>query len=85
MFESSVLGTFTADIFVAPNTINFNYVFNNFGAALADSPLVLIVIIALYVLFIIAALIAHREDRKDVHMVKTETCVYLKLSFMKKI
>ena len=36
-------------IFVAPNTINFNYVFSNFGAALADSPLVLVVIIVLYI------------------------------------
>ena len=69
-FESSVLGTFTADIFVGPNTIDFNYVFSNFGAALADSPLVLIVIVVLYILFIITAIVAHWEDRKDVQMVK---------------
>ena len=69
-FESSVLGTFTADIFFGPNAIDFNYVFSNFGAALADSPLVLIVIVVFYILFIITAIVAHWKDRKDVQMVK---------------
>ena len=72
-----MLGTFTADLFVGPNTINLNYVFNNFGAALADSPLALVVIIVLYILFIIAAVIAHWEDRKDVHIVKAKAFTQL--------
>ena len=68
-FRSSVLGTFSADIFIPPNTIDFVDVFSNFEAKLADSPVVLVVIILLYLLFISAALLAFRLDRKDAKMV----------------
>ena len=69
-FESSVLGTFSADILIPPNTIDFTDIFGNFGGKLADSPVVLVVIILLYVLFIIAAILAHREDREDAKRVR---------------
>ena len=49
-FESTVLGTFSADVFIPPHTIDFADVFSNFEAKLADSPVVLVVIIVLYVL-----------------------------------
>ena len=64
-FKSSVLGTFSADVFIPPNTIDFTDVFGNFGGKLADSPVVLVVIILFYVIFIIVAILAHTEDRKD--------------------
>ena len=51
-----MMGTFSADIFIPPNTIDFADIFGNFGAKLADSPVVLVVIIVLYVLFSIAAM-----------------------------
>ena len=69
-FESSVMGTFSADIFIPPNTIDFASVFDNFGRKLADSPVVLVVIIVLYVLFIIGGILAHREDREDAKRVR---------------
>ena len=69
-FESSIMGTFSADIFIPPNTIDFTDVFGNFGEKLADSPVVLVVIILLYVLFIMAAILAHREDREDAKRVR---------------
>ena len=68
-FKSSVLGTFSADIFIPPNTIDFADVFNNLGAKLADSPVVLVIIVLLYVFFILVAVLAFRSDRKDVKMV----------------
>ena len=68
-FKSSVLGTFSADIFIPPNAIDFVDVFDNFGAKLADSPVVLAVIVVLYVFFILAAALALRLDRKDAKMV----------------
>ena len=64
-----MLGTFSADIFIPPNTIDFVDVFGTFGAKLADSPVVLVVIILLYVIFILAAVLAFRLDRKDEKMV----------------
>ena len=67
--RSSVLGTFSADIFIPPNTIDFVDVFGNFGAKLADSHVVLVVIILLYTIFILAAVLAFRMDRKDEKMV----------------
>ena len=64
-----MLGTFSADIFIQPNTIDFVDVFGNFGAKLTDSPVVLVVIILLYIIFILAAVLAFRLDRKDEKMV----------------
>ena len=64
-----MLGTFSADIFIPPNTIDFVDVFGNFGAKLTDSPVVLVVIILLYIIFILAAVLAFRMDRKDKKMV----------------
>ena len=68
-FKSSVLGTFSADIFIPPNTIDFVDVFSNFEAKLADSPVVLVVIVLLHLFFVTAALLAFRSDRKDEKMV----------------
>ena len=59
------MGIFSADIFIPPNTIDFADVFGNLGARLADSPVVLVVIILLYVLSIIAAALAYKADRND--------------------
>ena len=64
-FKSSELGTFSADIFIPPNTIDFTDIFGNFGGKLGDSPVVLAVIILFYVIFILVAILAHRADRKD--------------------
>ena len=72
-FESSVLGTFSTNLFIPPNTINFADVFGNFGAKLADSPVVLAVIVTLYALFILAAVFAYRADRRDARMVSNHS------------
>ena len=60
---------FGADFMVAPNTIDFNTVFNKF-ANIGDNLAVLLTVIALLILFWLGVLVLRRFDKADVEKVR---------------
>lgn len=59
---------FSADFMVAPNTIDFNIVFNKF-ADIGDNLAVLLTVIGLILLFWTGILVLRRLDKKDLEKV----------------
>jgi len=53
-------------MFVAPNPIDFNKVFN---VNLAENPVALAAVLSIFGVYLILAIYARREDKKDVHRV----------------
>ena len=68
-FKSSIFGSLSANLFVPPNTIDFKHVFANFSTLLAGSPLVLIVLILLIIVYASGEVVAYSFDRIDAKMV----------------
>ena len=68
-FKSSFLGSVSADIFIPPNTIDFDDIFSNFGDRLGESWVVLLVMGLLLLGYIVALVIACRKDRIESNMV----------------
>nr|KAG5695087.1 hypothetical protein BaRGS_015063 [Batillaria attramentaria] len=60
------LTSFGAGVFVAPNQIHFDTVFNDLGAKIADNYAVIITLGVVYFFYIIGMIWARRMDRKDV-------------------
>ncbi|XP_050394123.2 polycystic kidney disease protein 1-like 2 isoform X2 [Patella vulgata] len=60
------LTSFGSGIFVPPNQISFNTVFNNLGAKLADNNAVLITLCVIIFLYFVGTIWARRKDRQDV-------------------
>lgn len=76
VFESSVFGAISANLYIPPNTINFTHVFDNFGELLADSPVVFTVVIILLVAYIFALVLAFYFDKIDKNLVRaTSKCI----------
>ncbi len=64
-FKTRHLGAVSAGIIIPPNTIDFKAVFSNFGERLADSPVVLVVITLVFLLYIPLVIWARRKDIRD--------------------
>ncbi|XP_021359195.1 uncharacterized protein LOC110454143 [Mizuhopecten yessoensis] len=60
------LTSFGADFYTPPNKINFNTVFDNLGAKIADNWAVLATLVAIFVLFFILAVWARHKDKLDI-------------------
>ena len=69
LFKSNFFGSFTADIFVAPNSINFETVFDKFLRDIHRNFVVLATISALTGLYLILLIIVRRMDVKDAQLV----------------
>ncbi|CAH1800511.1 unnamed protein product, partial [Owenia fusiformis] len=65
LFRSKFFGSFSAKLFVPPNTIDFISVFSDFDTRLADSYTVLVTIIILIVFYIILMILARRLDKRE--------------------
>ena len=70
IFKSSLFGSMSAKIFIPPNTIDFEDIFTNFAERLEDSHLVLGVLVGLSILYIVAAILAFIQDRRDAALVR---------------
>ena len=68
-FKSNFMGSFSAGIFVPPNTIDYNNVFSNFDSLIQDNWAVLVVIVVLICGYVPMVLIARRRDKLDRIMV----------------
>ncbi|XP_060067155.1 uncharacterized protein LOC132547415 [Ylistrum balloti] len=60
------LTSFGADFYTPPNKINFNTVFDNLGAKIADNWAVLATLCSIFVLFFILAIWARHKDKLDI-------------------
>ena len=64
--SSSSLGSSVGSgLLFPPNTIDFGAVFSDFGARLADSPVVLTVILVIFLIYVPVMVWARRMDKKD--------------------
>ena len=63
------LTSFGSDLLVAPNPIDFDSVFNNFGS-LADNVAVLALISTILGVYILGVIWARRADKRDLLMVR---------------
>ncbi|XP_013386761.2 polycystic kidney disease protein 1-like 2 [Lingula anatina] len=68
IFKSNFFGSFAAGLFIPPNTIDFDKVFGNFGALLAQSPHVLILMCSIVALYFLLLIWARRKDKQDMLM-----------------
>lgn len=68
MCKCNHLTSFGSDLLVAPNPIDFDSVFNNFGS-LAENVAVLALISTILGVYIIGAIWARRADKRDLLMV----------------
>ena len=59
------MGSITSSLFIPPNTIDFDEVFNNLGAKTAENPYVLIVVCLLAGLYLILIIPIRRLDIRD--------------------
>ena len=59
------MGSITSGLFIPPNTIDFDEVFNDLGAKTAENPYVLIVVCLLAGLYLILIIPIRRLDIRD--------------------
>lgn len=72
------LSSFGGNFFVAPNPIDFDYVFRKFPDIFeSGNVLVLAMVLSIYGLWIIGIVIARRADRKDEYKVRKNDCNHL--------
>lgn len=72
------LSSFGGNFFVAPNPIDFDYVFRKFPDIFeSGNVLVLAMVLSIYGLWIIGIVIARRADRKDECKVRKNDCNHL--------
>ena len=64
------LTSFGTGVFVAPNQIHFDTVFDNLDAKIADNYAVVIALSVVYFLYFVGLVWARRMDRKDVEKVR---------------
>ena len=64
-FKSNLFGNFGAGLFVPPNTIDFNTVFDDFGAKLIENLPVVMTVVTVIVLYIPLVIICRKYDKKD--------------------
>ena len=69
VFESSVFGAISCNLYIPPNTIDFSRVFSQFNELLKDSPVVFAVVITVTVSFLCGLMVAFILDRKDTKLV----------------
>ena len=67
------LTSFGSDLLVAPNPIDFDAVFSNFGS-LAENVAVLVLISTILGMYILGVLWARRADKRDLMMVGALSC-----------
>ena len=60
-----MFGTLGTGVFVGPNTINFNTVFDNFAEKLAENAAVVGTVIGIVVLYLLMIPLLRRFDIKD--------------------
>ena len=68
-FKSNFMGSFSAGIFVPPNTIDFGNIAANFSKLIQDNWAVLALMCILITLFLLLLIWARRADIKDRTMV----------------
>ena len=69
MFKSHVFGALSANLYIPPNTIDFERVFSQFDVLLQDSPVVFAVVITIATGFIVSLVVAFYLDRRDMKLV----------------
>ena len=69
-FKSNFMGSFSAGLFIPPNTIDFERVFKNFLPLLAENPYVIGLICLILGVYIFLLIWARRKDKHDAFMVR---------------
>jgi hypothetical protein len=64
-FKSNLFGNFGAGLFVPPNTIDFNTVFDDFGGKILENLPVFLTVCGIILLYIPLVIICRRYDKKD--------------------
>ena len=70
-FKSNFLGSFSAGLFIPPNTIDFERVFKYFLPLFAENPYVIGLICLILGVYIILLIWTRRKDKHDAFMVRT--------------
>jgi len=65
VFKSNFMGSMTSDLFIPPNTIDFDEVFDDLGAKTAENPYVLILVCLIAGLYFILLIPIRRLDVRD--------------------
>ena len=76
-FKSNLFGSLGAGLAVAPNTIDFNVVFDNLDQKLIENAAVVGTVIGVIILYIPFVILCRRLDKKDRLKVRTHICMYM--------